>query len=267
MSPFLARFTRRLRRIFVFTAMLVPLVSIHLHAKTAGLTAVEIYPGSDGQVYAQIADFILNGKNEVYLCAGTSGIDKSAYRKLVKVPLAAGMSLERDAKGVLMLSRGAEPACVVPGNLKFDKGGDFSAAELAEKAEVEGRILSGSDPAATQIAPLKPGVKLVFVPAPDQELAEYLRAERAGDIHGWQGYLGKYAAGPHASAASKSLAALYLQIGNTDLQAFESSKGGNNPEYGKLKESRQMADQARALAPDDAMAAELNRKSARGAKS
>ena len=70
------------------------------------------------------------------------------------------------------------------------------------------------------MAPLKPGVKLVFVAAPDQEMAEYLRAERAGDIPGWQGYLGKYATGPHASAASKSLAALYLGVANTDLQAY-----------------------------------------------
>ena len=122
----------------MLTVLLLPLVSVQLHAKTAGLTAIEIYPGRDGQAYEQIADFILNGKNEVYLCAGTSGIDKTAYHKLVKVALAAGMSLERDAKGVLMLSRGAEPACVVPGNLKFDKGGPFSAAELAERQKSKG---------------------------------------------------------------------------------------------------------------------------------
>lgn len=261
MSSFFAAFAGSFRRSLSIIVFLPLLVAIPSHAKTVGLTVIEIYPGPNGQAYEQLADFILDGKNEVYLCSGASTFDKSAYHKLGKVLLETGMSLERDSKGVLMLTNGTEPpACVVPGNLKLEGSGPFSASDLADKSQPEGRVLPGSDPAQTQIAPLKPGVKLVFVAAPDQEYAEYLRADRAGDIPGWKAYLGKYGTGAHAGAAHKSLAALYVPIGSAGLQAYANTKSSNNPDYAKLKEARQMADQARALVPDDAAAADLNKK-------
>jgi hypothetical protein len=261
MSPILARFIGRLSRLFLSTSILLPLVAIPLHAKTAGLVAIEVYPGHGGQDYQQIADFVLNGKNEVNLCAATSGIDKNAYHRLGKATLATGMTLERTSDGVLMLTQGsAAPVCVVPGEIKFEKGGSFTASELADKAEVEGRVVSGSDPSATQIVAIKPGVKIVFVAAPDKELAEYLRADRAGNIPGWQVYFAAYSAGAHAGAAKKSLAALFLAEGTADLQAYESSKNASAPDYGKLKQSRQAADQAHAQVPDDASIADLSQK-------
>jgi hypothetical protein len=246
----------------LFTSILLPLFPNSAHAKTAGLIAIEIYPGHDGQDYQQIADFVLNGKNEVNLCAGTAAIDKNAYHKLGKATLATGMSIERTSEGVLMLTQAAAaaPACVVPGNLKFDKGGSFTSSELADKAEIEGRVVSGSDPSTTQIVLIKPGAKIVFVAAPDQELAEYLRADRAGNIPGWQAYFAKYPAGAHAVIARKSLAALFLAVGTADLQAYSGSKGGNAPDYGKLKDARHAADQAHTLVPDDAAIAGLGQK-------
>jgi hypothetical protein len=261
MSPILASFIRRLCRLFLSTSILLPLVPTPLQAKTAGLVAIEIYPGHGGQDYQQIADFILNAKNEVSLCAGTTGIDKNAYHRLGKATLAAGMTLERTGDGVLMLTQGtAAPVCVVPGEIKFEKGGSFTASELADKAEVQGRVVSGSDPSAAQIAPIKPGVKIVFVAAPDKELAEYLRADRAGNISGWQVYFAASPAGAHAGAAKKSLAALFVAAGTGDLQAYAASKGASEPAYGKLKDSRQAADQARAQVPDDAAIADLSQK-------
>jgi hypothetical protein len=259
-SPFRVLFAGRLSKRLLLTILFLPLISVPLNGKTSGLIAIEIYPGHDGPAFEQIADLILNGKNEVLLCASTSGIDKSAYHKLAKVTLAPGMSLERDAKGVLMLSRGSDPTvCVVPGDLKFDKGGSYSAAELADMATAEGRLLPGSDPPTMQMVPLKAGVKLVFVAGPDQEMAEYLRAERGGDIRGWKSYLAMYGSGPHRSAANKSLAALLLQVANTDLQAYGVSSGADR-DYAKLKDSRQMVDEAKALVPDDGNVAELNQK-------
>ncbi len=265
MSPLVMGTTGRLG---VALVCLLPLLPMPAHAKTAGLSAIEIYPAQNGQAYEQIAGFVLNGKNEVYLCGSVSSFDKSAYHRLGKVTLAEGMTLERDSSGVLMLSQGAGPslnpnqgpACVVPGNLKFEKAGAFSAAQLADLAQTEGSVLPASDPAATQIVPLKPGVKLVFVAAPDQELAEYLRSDRQGDIGGWQAYLTKFAAGPHSSAARKSLAALYVGVATADRQTYENSKNATQPDYAKLKDSQQMVDQARALVPDDAAAADLNLK-------
>ena len=261
MSPLLARFVRRLSRLVFSISILLPLFPTALHAKTAGLAAIEIYPGHNGQDYQQIADFILNGKNEVNLCAATTGIDKNAYHKLGKATLGTGMSLERTSNGVLMLTQGtAAPACVVPGNLKFDKGGSFSAAEMADKAEIEGRVVNGSDPAAAQVVPIKPGAKIVFVAAPDQEFAEYLRADRAATIPAWQAYFTACPAGAHAAAAKRSLAALFLADGATALQAYTASKSANAPDYGKLKDARRVADQAHALVPDDPAITDLGQK-------
>ena len=229
-------------------------------AKTPGLTAIEIYPGHDGQSYEQISGFVLNEKNEVYLCGAASVIDKNEYHKLGKVVLAAGMSLERDSKGVLMLIQASGSACVVPGNLKFEKAEALTPAQLADKAEILGTVSPASDPVATQIVALKPGVKVLFVAAPDQELAEFLRADRQGNIPGWEIYLKKYPAGSHVSGARKALSALDLDVANTDRQAYESSKPGGAPDFGKLTEAQQMADKAQSLTPGDAAVTDMESK-------
>ena len=260
MMKYTVRTAGPIRRSAAVCLLLLPLVGSPLHAKTAGLTAIEIYPGNDGQSYEQVSDFILNEKNEVYLCGGDTNIDKNAYHKLMKVALAPGMTLERNADGVLNLTQSTGTVCVVPGNFKFDKGGSYTAAQLADKAEISGTVLPSSDPATTQIAPLKPGVKIAFVAAPDQELAEYLRADREGDIRGWEAYLRKYAASAHTEAASKALAGLYLDVATNDRHAYESSKTGTDPDYRKLAEARQMVDKAQALVPADPTATELNSK-------
>lgn len=258
---------RRLGGLAVVVICLLPPLATPAHAKTAGLTAIEIYPAQNGQAYEQIAGFVLNGKNEVSPCGSATSFDKSAYHRLGKVTLAEGMTLERNASGVLMLTQAGgpaananqAPACVVPGNLKLEKDA-VSAAQLADMAQIEGSVLPASDPAVTQIAPLKPGVKLVFVAGPNQELAEYLRADRQGDIAGWGVYLAKNASGAHADTARKSLAGLYVGVASGDRQAYENSKNAAQPDYAKLKDAQQMVDQARALVADDSAAADLNAK-------
>ncbi len=267
MSPFLPPFAGRLRRFFLSASLIgLPLLSVPVHAKNAGLTAIEVYPGPNGQNYQQIADFLLGGKNELLLCGGaTTGIDKNVYHRLAKVVLSTGMTLERTADGVLMLTQGpppdnAQPACVVPANIKFDKGGSFSASDLADKTDIVGSVVSGSDPSTTQIAPLKPGVLIVFVPAPDKELAEYLRADRAASIPGWQTYFAAYPAGAHLAQASKSMAALYMQAANSAFSAYQSSKSSSAPDYTQLAAARQATDKAHALVADDASIADLSQK-------
>jgi hypothetical protein len=258
MSPFSLRSGGLPSRIFLSLALGLSWLSPSLHAKTAGLTAIVVYPGASGQAYQQVGDLVLSGKNELLLCSGTTGIDKNVYHKLGKVTLTTGMMLERTGNGVLMLTQASAPAaCVLPGNVKYDKNEAYTAAQLGDKLDVEGRVLSGSDPALTQITPIKPGVKIVFVAAPDPELAEYLRADRQNDIAGWQFYLGKYAATPHSGAAKKSLGALFLAAGTADLQAYTVTASASTPAYAKLKEARAAADQAHTLVPDDATIAGL----------
>jgi hypothetical protein len=260
MSPFFARLAGRLFHSLLSITLFLLLFSHPLHAKTAGLTAIVLYPNQDVQAYQQVADFVLDSKNEMLLCAGAAGIDKNAYHKLGKVTLATGMTLERNSDGVLMLTEPGGAACVVPGNYKFDKGETMTAAQLADKLAIEGRVVSGSDPAAAQMVPIKPGVKIIFVAAPDDELAEYLRDNRQGNIAGWQFYLGKYAAGAHVIDAKKSLAALFVQAGAADLAAYDSTRSSSDPNYAKLKDARVAADQAHALVPADPAAADLGQK-------
>lgn len=247
-------------RLFVLIAFLtwLPLPS---QAKTAGLTAIAIYPGHDGQDAAQIANFILNEKNEVYQCGGAGKIDKSAYHKLVKLTLSPGNTLERNAQGVLMLSNvNLPPTCVVPGNLKLEKNDLLTPAALADQAAVVGNVLPGSDPPIAQVPPLKIGIKIVFVTAPDAELMDYLRAQQQGDVEGWKRYLTKDAAGKHAADARKALSALYLKSGNTDLDAYVTSKANTPPDFAKLADARQMAQQSRSEVADDPGTAELDKK-------
>lgn len=261
MSSFLSKSAWGSLRFLVVLAVPALQFTSPIQAKTAGLNAIEIYPDPNGQSFEQLADFVLNGKNEVYPCGGATSFDKSAYHKLNKVGLGPGMVLERDSKGVLMLTFGADaPYCVVPGNIKFEGSAPLSASDLADRALVEGRVLPGGDPLQTQIAPIKPGVKLVFVAAPDQEFAEFLRAERASGIRPWKDFLDKNGSGAHATAARKALAALYVPMGDAGLNAYDRSKGGNDPDYAKLKEARQMADLALAQVSDDAATVELNKK-------
>jgi hypothetical protein len=251
-ASFCAAIARTLRMhilLLLLPLLLLPRLS---SAKTAGMVAIAIYPDRSGFSYEHIGNFVLNGKNEVALCSDASPIAKSDYHKLSKITLAPGMSLERDAKGVLMLTQGsAPPACVVPANLKYDKGDVLTVAELADRAVMEGQVLPMSDPPQSQITPLKPGTMLVFVSSADQELAEYLRANRAADVRLWQSYLAKFPSGSHTGIAKKSLAALYIQSARTDLAAYVASKGREVPEYARLKEARQLTDQARVLAPGE----------------
>lgn len=228
------------------------------HAKTTGLTAIEIYPGNDGQNIAQITNFILNGRNEVYLCGDAKRLDKAQYRKLAKVNLTAGMSLERNEQGVLVLSNAPQSGCVVPGNLKLEKSDGFTPAELAEKALVLGTPLPGSDPAVTQLPPLKNGVLLVFVPAPDRDLANYLRAQRQNDIQGWKRYLAADQGGAHIPQARNALSSLYRQQGATELQRWQQSKSQGVLDFAKLKSAKEAADLAHAQVPDDAAVAGLS---------
>ena len=260
-SSFVARHKRWLGRVVIPLLFLLPWVCEQLVAKTVGLTAIEVYPNSSGGMsYAQISGFVLNSKNEVLLCPDSGQLDKSGYHKLAKVVLGPGMALERNAAGVLMLTQqSGSPACVVPGNLKLEKGDALTPASLADKAVLEGTVLPAPDAPQTQIAPLKAGVKIVFVTAPNLELAEYLRAERSANIPAWETFLKSWDGSAHAAAAKTALSELYLQSASASFAKYEASKG-KDPQYAELKAARQLTDKAKKLVPDDKGVLALNEK-------
>ncbi|HUB30562.1 MAG TPA: hypothetical protein VL967_12735 [Terracidiphilus sp.] len=249
-------------RLFFLIFFCLVLAAAPVCAKTAGLVAIEIYQDRTGYSYEQITNFALNEKNEVSLCADPSSpIDKSAYHRLSKITLAPGMWFERNAKGVLMLTQGdAAPGCIVPANLKYDKGDSFNPAQLAEKVVLAGQVLAASDPPQSQIAPLATGVVVVLVAAPDQELAEFLRAARQADVRAWRGYVAKYPGGSHVALAKRNLAALYFEAAGADLNGYLASKRSESPDYAKLKEARQLTDLAKPLVSNNEQINALSQK-------
>ena len=155
-----------------------------------------------------MSDLLINGKIELRVCTAGQQIDKSTYGRLPKITLTGAASLERTADGVLILTKDSAPNCVVPANVKFDRDVSYTASELADKALLQGKTASG------QGAPqLKPSVKLVFVAAPDTELAESLKAERNGTIVAWQDFLSRYPNSTYATKGKSSLATLLAKDG------------------------------------------------------
>ena len=91
------------------------------------------------------------------------------------------------------------------------------------------------------------GVKLYFVAAPDQELAEFLRAQRANDTAGWISYLSRYQASSHARDAKLALEMLYVATGEASMTSYLSSVATQSPSYAELKNAKALADKAQAL--------------------
>ena len=222
-------------------------------AKPPSLTAIVLYDGAGGVAYLQIGDVLINGKAELRICTSfeAAPIDKSTYNKLQKLTLAPGGILERGADGVLRYRTGeGSAACVAPDNVKFDHSATFSVSALADQARLTGTPLTPSSDAAAGLPPLKKGVKLVFVAAPNQELAEFLRAQKAAEIPGWLDYLSKYPASPHTPDAKLALALLYVAGGEVSVTNYQKSALTASPSYRDLKDAKVQADKARAVLPD-----------------
>jgi len=214
------------------------------------LTAIELYDGPNGAAYVQLGDVLINGKATLRDCTPfqAAGVDKSSYGKLQKVTLSPGSVLVRDDDGVLRYETGSGPAvCSLPDNLKFDHSGSYTLSGLADLARLTGTALSPSGAEGAAPQPLQKGVKLYFVAAPNEELAEFLRAQRANNVAGWVGYLARYPAATHAGDAKLSLEALYVASGEASVASYLNSVARQAPSYGDLKNAKVQADNAQAL--------------------
>lgn len=221
-------------------------------AKEQPLNAIVLYDTANGAAYEQVSDLLINGKIEVRMCTAGQQIDKSTYGRLPKITLTGATSLERTADGVLILTKDSAPNCVVPANVKFDRDVSYTASELADKAVLQGKTASG------QGAPqLKPSVKLVFLAAPDTELAEYLKAERNGTIVAWQDFLSRYPNSTYATKGKSSLAALLAKDGEDHLAAYKKSLNGASPSFADLNTAKSRADQGIKLVPKDVHSSNL----------
>ncbi|MGO9777230.1 MAG: hypothetical protein ACLQGT_11800 [Terracidiphilus sp.] len=229
-------------------------------AKDVPLTAIELYDGPSGAAYVQLTDVLINGKAEMRDCSPyqSAAVDKSTYGRMGKVLLAVGGVLERNAEGVMHYSTGSgQPICVVPSNAKFEHSGAFSLSGLADQAVLRGNPIGSGNPLFAP--PIKKGVKLLFVAAPNTELAEYLRAQRASDMDGWQAYLSKYPAAQHTTEAKHALASQFVAVGETAIQAYDKSMAAVLPIYSDLKTAKAKADKAHSLAPELASVTQLDK--------
>ena len=227
-------------------------------SKEAPLTAIELFDGSTGAAFVQVTDLLINGKAEVRSCGGATQINKSTYGKLAKIPLNTSVtSIERDAKGIMNLTRGTASECVVPSNLKFDKDESLTLSQAADRANPTGQVQSSSPAGTTTVQTFKPGVQIVFVAAPDTELGEYLRANRARTVAQWQDYLARFPKTIHTDAAKQSLAALLLKEGDDGLTAYRNSATSNSPAYSDLKTALLRSDQVHELLPANEAASKM----------
>ena len=228
-------------------------VSPTASAKEPILTAIELYDAPTGAAYVQLTDLLINGKAEMKDCTPfkSGGVDRSTYGKMGKVVLNSGGILERGDDGVMQYNPGnGQSICVVPTNLKLDRDGAYTLSGLAEQALLHATVINAGAGNPLSVPQIKKGVKLVFLAAPNQELAEFLRAERASDIAVWQTYIAKYPAAGHVPGAKLALAGLFVQAGEASIQAYDNSAALIPPLYRELKSAKSKADQAHALATD-----------------
>jgi hypothetical protein len=250
----LSWFAKRAGIALLFGAFASPRV----HSKEVPLTAIELFDGPNGAAFVQVTELLINGKAEVRSCTGATQINKSSYGKLAKIALNSSVtSLERDAQGVMTLTRGSAAECVVPANLKFEKEETFTPAQLADRAVLTGQVANSSPAGTTTVPPFKPTVKIVFVAAPDIELAEFLRANRAHSVTQWQDYLGRYPKASHVGLAKQSLSALLVREGQDGLASYRSSVSSSAPRYSDLKTAYARANQASDLLTPNEEAAKL----------
>jgi len=135
-----------------FVLIFAAVAGTTLHSKDAPLTAIELFDGPSGAAFVQLAGVLINGKAEVRACGGATQINKSNYGKLAKIQLNPSItSIERDASGTMTITRGTASECVVPSNLKFDKDETLTPAQLAERAVLQGQVLSSSPPGITEV--------------------------------------------------------------------------------------------------------------------
>jgi tetratricopeptide (TPR) repeat protein len=231
----------RLERCSVAVVLVVVLVggaSITTYAKDVSLTAVVLFDGPQGAAYVQITEAVLNGKIEVRSCDGVSKLDKNTYNGLPRASLAGASSLQRGADGILTLTANGKSICVVPNNLKFERNVELTPAEAAEQATIRGTPVSSSPRDATTTIPVfKPGVQLVFIAAPEVELADFLRAQRANTVRDWEDFLTRYPSSARRASAQDAIAGFHQMAGEAAFAQYQSSSGAKTQDIALLRQA------------------------------
>ncbi|HEX6502358.1 MAG TPA: hypothetical protein VF011_03870 [Terriglobales bacterium] len=209
--------------------------------------AIVLFDDSHGAAYVQLTGMTLNGKTEVRACEHVSTFDKSAYNSFPRLPLAGATSLQRGDDGTLSLTLNGKTECVVPSNLKFDRQPVLTPAQAADQAVLQGAVVSSSAP-GDGIPAINRKVQVLFIAAPDAELAEFLRAQRANTIKDWQDFVTRYASSGHVTEARSSIAALHEHSAEAAFAQYQQSTASDPhfPALGQALREAQAAIQASA---------------------
>lgn len=245
-------------RLFCFTANAKTLLYFVLVPLLAGISvvsalangvpaAIVLFDDSHGAAFVQLTGLTLNGKAEVRVCEHVSSFDKTTYNSFPRVPLAGAASLQRGDDGMLSLMINGKTECVVPSNLKFERQPVLTPAQAADQAVLQGAVVSSSAP-DDGIPVLNRKVQVLFVAAPDAELAEFLRAQRANTIKDWQDFVTRYASSRHATEARSAIAALHEHSAEAAFAQYQQSIASDPhfPAFGQALREAQSAIQASA---------------------
>jgi hypothetical protein len=224
------------------------LAPVTIYAKEASLTAVVLFDGPKGAGYVQITDAELNGKIEVRSCYGVSKLDKNIYNGLPRASLTGASSLRRGADGVLMLTANGRAVCVVPSNLKFEHNVELTPAEAAEQAVIRGTPVSSS-PRDAVIPAFKAGVQMLFIAAPEVELAEFLRAQRANTLRDWQDFLTRYPSSSRREFVQNAIAGFHQLAAEAAFAQYQSTSSAKPQDFAMLRQSYLEAEAASDSSP------------------
>ena len=236
-------FTRpyRTHDFFRFLFALSLTLPLSTQAKDARLNAILLFDSSSGPAYVQVAGLTLNGKTELRICDGVTKVDKRAYDLMLRAQLAGASSLERTKDGALLLTVNDKPVCVVPSALKFEHNADLTLSQAADQAIIEGLVVSSSVQ-GQGIPAMKPGVRLIFVAAPDDELAAYLTAQRGGTTQGLQDFLTRYPSSSRAGSAKQEIAAIHEAAAESAFAEYR--KATHSTDFAHLRQAEDQAELA-----------------------
>jgi hypothetical protein len=107
------------------------------------------------------------------------------------------------------------------------------------------------------IPAFKPGVQLVFIAAPDVELADFLRAQRANTVRDWEDFLTRYPSSARRASAQDAIAGFHQQAAEAAFAQHKSSSGAKTPDIAMLRQASSEAQTASQSSPGYKPAARL----------
>jgi len=225
---------RRFSSLLLGSLLAVPVISLPALAapKDGPGAAIVLFDGPQGAAYVQLTGITLNGKTELRVCDGIQKFNKSTYNTLPRISIKQASSLQRSADGVLTLTMGDKPVCVVAANLNFESKTELTPVEAADQIVIQGTPASASSPGTLG---LKPGTQVIFVAAPDDELAGFLRAQRANADPDWRDFIRHYPSSKYAGEAGDALAGLHEGLAEAAFARYRKSVPSGKDDIAQLR--------------------------------